>query len=359
MRLARPPFALLALGALAASCVLPAYEVRDGAATSTSSSSSAGGGDAGGAGGAGNGSTVGAGGGGGLPAPIALATGLCDVGSIAVVGQDVYFATDIASKTGKILRVPRDGSSEPVPILTDADHPADIAADPSWVFWVEGAIPGRVMRADRDGANETPLQIGQNAPNRVTLDGSYVYWSIPSVGGGVIQRVPKATGSVDFIASNLYGVTGLAVDDASVYWTEKGSAGGLVRTTPKTGGQAVTDLATAQNEPSALALGIAQVFWTNGEGSAVVSTCPVTGGNTKPVVVGAALPSEIVVDATRAYFFEQGSELAAVPIDGGDPVVIAADLQVPGDLADGDDALFFVDRGVAPCEGALYRVPKP
>jgi hypothetical protein len=356
--------ALGALGALPVGCVLPAYEVGGaGGATASSTSASGGGGDASGGGGAA--STGGGGAGGAAPERVILAKDLCDVGAVAVQGGDVFYVEKATSATdAKIVRVSLDSTS-PIPeaVLSGLDHPNDLAVDPTYLFWSQGAgVPGAVMRSTRDGTMSAPMQPGLPGAGAIALDGSYVYWIVPG-NGGAIQRMDKSGGSLTYVVSTLFGPKDVVVDDTYVYWTETGmgDGAGLVRRALKdeTDTEVVT-LATGQQLPGEVSVQGDRVYWTNGQGSDVVSACSTQpGGNSAPVVDGAARPSDLVVDADRLYFFESAKELHAQSIAGGEDVVLDDAIQVAGALADTGDALVYTDLGVDPCQGVLYRIAKP
>jgi hypothetical protein len=364
---ARSISVLLALGALpalAASCVLPAYEVGGaGGATASSTGASGGGGDASGGGGAA--ATTGSGGAdAGAPERVVLAKDLCDAGAVAVQGGDVFYVEKATSATdGRIMRVPLDSMS-PVPssVLSGLDHPNDLAVDPTYLFWSQGAGPGAVMHATRSELIPTAMQPGLPAAGAVALDGSYLYWIVPG-NGGAIQRMDKSGGSFAYVASNLFGAKDVVVDDTYVYWTETGmgDGAGLVRRALKDKTDTdVATLATGQQLPGELAVQGDRVYWTNGQGSDVVSACSTQpGGNSAPVVEGAARPSDLVVDADRLYFFESAKELHARSIAGDDDVVLDDAIQVAGALADAGEALVYTDLGVDPCQGVVYRIEKP
>ena len=97
----------------------------------------------------------------------------------------------------------------------------DIAvASDSKVFWV--VSNGAVLALSAAAAGEMPTTLGMvpGAPQRIALDGSYVYvTSATGSATGAISAVPIAGGEVQTLANPDCAPFGIAVDTLNVYWT--------------------------------------------------------------------------------------------------------------------------------------------
>jgi hypothetical protein len=151
----------------------------------------------------------------------------------------------------------------------------------------------------------------------VAVDSSYVYWT-DEVGGidagptntGIVLRMPIGGGAITTIATAQNIPLSLMADATSVYWVDQGDitmADGMVMKAPLAGGSAVT-LATGQDTIFDLAIDGANVYW-NDWGQQTVNPPKITGGlygvplggGTPATIAANVQPYDVVVDGTSLY----------------------------------------------------------
>jgi hypothetical protein len=111
---------------------------------------------------------------------------------------------------------------------------------------------------------------------------------------------------------------GLFVDAAHVYWTTMGKAGqanGAVMQANLDGTSPVT-LASAQEQPRALAVQDGFVFWGNYAATGALRKVPVGGGATVDVLALAPAVVEVAVDASYLWWTREPDDIQRIPITG-------------------------------------------
>ena len=231
-------------------------------------------------------------------APAALVTVSGAPRSIAVAAGVVYW-TDIFS--GTVMSVPTSGGAA-TRLAAAQNQPVGIAVDAASVYWTTWA-GGAVMKAPVGGGKPVVLADGQGQPGPLAMDSQNLYWAD---GTGEIVKLPLAGGAPVVLARGQSAVD-VAVDAANVYWVNEGATAGsgslmavpiaggeivtlasgmtdpehvasdgtslyvstgdveLLRIDPATGAAAVVGLSSAclREDPFAIAVAGAQVYWTN------------------------------------------------------------------------------------------------
>lgn len=136
----------------------------------------------------------------------------------------------------------------------------------------------------------------------------------------------------------------LALDDANVYWLNVGDGGvgrGSVSSVPKSGGVAPTTLVANQTRPRQIVTDGTTVYWTTPPN---VMSVPATGGPPAVVATGVA-PIAITLDASYLYWIDAKKgglgDLVKQPRGGGPPVVLSDTGSNALRLAVSDTAAFF------------------
>ena len=234
-----------------------------------------------------------------VPGTVTFAPGVAD---FAVNGGFVYFGDE----NGVVWRVPREG----------ATPPTELARIPSEVLWVE-------------------------------VDATRIYFA--GISGELtadIFSIPKAGGALTTVASAVLTPGAFATDAQFIYWVSVGTpagedflSDGAVRRVAKSGG-AVQTLVTGLSFPIAITVAGGNVYYgetgiATGNTSAGLRRVPVDGGAVAKLYDSLPVGS-IAVDDANVYFaaYRLGTGLIDVdriPIGGGAPVTLAANL----DFADG------------------------
>ena len=109
-------------------------------------------------------------------------------------------------------------------LLTLPGYPDNLLVDDQALYWIDQPAVGtfgntRVVRADLDGQNETPLVDDSNSvgsPTEIALGPSDLYFTSDSL----LARLPKAGGAIETIATDLSGAGLLQISGADVVWVD-------------------------------------------------------------------------------------------------------------------------------------------
>jgi hypothetical protein len=129
---------------------------------------------------------------------------------------------------GSVMTVPLTGG-QPTTFATGAG--GGLAIDATNVYWTDGSVSGRIMKAPRGGGAFTTLASAQDTPVALTVDTTDVYW-LNGSSFAAVMSVPIDGGTPTTLASGLAVPTAIAVDDTSVYWVDNGY-GRIMKLTPK------------------------------------------------------------------------------------------------------------------------------
>ncbi|MBW2523098.1 MAG: hypothetical protein JRI23_02930 [Deltaproteobacteria bacterium] len=340
-----------------------------GAPTGTPTATSTGSGQGGSSGGgttatgtAGAGATGGAGqggAGGAIPSlPQVLATGTSPR-SIALDATHLYWAGVGAH------RVPKGGgAAEDLSLSgTGTTSYQTIAVDDTQLFlspWI--STTDRVWAAPKGGGAATLIAttLGvANSGDDLTVDGTHVYW-LESSGAGRVGKVGKDGNGAVELASDLSGLTGIAVYGSDVYWS-CAPCDAIKRVS--TAGTNPATLADSEDAPSDVAVTSDGIFWVN---RVTMSTSsPVTTGSVRRLEHGQSTPVSlatnqagphaIAVDDTHVYWtnFFDGT-IKRVPIVGGAVDTVASLQGEPTDIAIDGTTIYWIDEEA----GTIVRVAK-
>jgi len=149
-----------------------------------------------------------------------ITTGVVSPQGIAVTANAGIFWANGTSPTKTIGHANIDGSS-PNPSFAAVGHACGVAADQSFVYWLDNTNSkiGRVpVTGGAPDPNFVSLPVG--AACGLAVDPSFLYWSAGSDG---IGRVPVGGGTADpsFITAatgRVFGTSGLAVNPQYIFW---------------------------------------------------------------------------------------------------------------------------------------------
>jgi hypothetical protein len=165
-----------------------------------------------------------------LDEPLELVPGTFDVGGLAVDDTHVYF-TDRAS--GRVLRASKD-SGRLETVATGQENPFDIVVDDVAVYWSDQTVRGGLRKASKSTFEVKLLQPDAVASAfALAQDHNYLYWASLMV--NAIQRMPKAGGLVQTLASDQPGAQGISLEGDATFWVNYGSD--EVLRMPKAGGK--------------------------------------------------------------------------------------------------------------------------
>jgi hypothetical protein len=114
--------------------------------------------------------------------------------------------------------------------IATGQYPGGIAADSSYVYWVNNGTAVGIMRAPLDGGAPASLATGLTSPDYLTIDDASLYWT--SINGGLVMKLPLAGGDPVVLAHGQNAPYTVTVDATSVYWTNSGD-GTVMKLTPK------------------------------------------------------------------------------------------------------------------------------
>ena len=226
----------------------------------------------------------------------------------------LYFGDD---DTQAIDRVPLTGGAAqqlaPIAMVPNVDgsvtHPFGIVAYADRLYFsVSG---GLVLRVGKDGTGLSGIALGGSLVIDLVVDNDNLYFRdsdtvfrIPHTGGATTTMFKAQAGSF---------INALRLDDAYVYWTVAPSsvAGqGQVQRMPKAGG-AVETLATGLDQPTAIAIDSTDVYFADSRsdvspGSGVIERIQSPNGAPTVLVENIANPYSLIVTATDVYWTNAG-----------------------------------------------------
>jgi hypothetical protein len=160
--------------------------------------------------------------------------------------------------------------------------PVEIAVDATGIYWI--GSDQTVGTSDKTGAGVATFAQSPYAPQHITIDASYIYWS-NNLGGAVV-RLPKQAGAPATFAAATEPTSIAIASDGTVYWVEQGTT---IRFAAE-GGGAPTVLATSSNDIGEIAVDDWYVY----AATATPSSAPVFSSQVERFARPGGAPSVLV-----------------------------------------------------------------
>ena len=155
--------------------------------------------------------------------PTAIATGYQTPLGIGLAGGAAYVAEPTS---GKVWKLGLDGTPISAVGEVGASLLVEGVATDGASLWITLNGSDAVQRMALSGGPFTQFENGQDHPAGIAVDEQWVYWV--NQNSGELRKAPKAAGAVITLALELQWPTGVAVDDRYVYVAEA-HAGRIVR----------------------------------------------------------------------------------------------------------------------------------
>lgn len=208
------------------------------------------------------------------------------------------------------------------PLATGQVGVTAIATDDFHVYFIVQS--GEVRRVSIDGGKVETIAKGQPQPKAIALDASHVYWA---AGDGTVAKVAKKGGAATTLAIGS-AVRDIVVDDTTVYFT----SGSTIRSVPKDVASASSSLLVdTHDNPHSLVLKSGLLFANGGDAAATgvsstggyVAELPVAGGSPVTLVADVA-PHSLAAGTKHIAWTEFGEGLVRVAgLDGADLLELA------------------------------------
>lgn len=304
---------------------------------------------------------------GSLCQPVVLARDQGIIRGLAVVGDQVYWAS--RGNSG-IHRVSVAGGPSTALVVDAGLNPSDLVVGPAGLVWLT-ASEGKVARASLDGGGVQVLVPARDGgfTGRVAVTGSTVYFT--NFTDLTVERVELDGGGRAVVEDLQPEAYGLALGGGAVFWTTSTGtdAGTLMAAGP--GNQAPRLLAGGLRRPRTLKLVGPALLWTHwipGDGGAIVradlagdaaaDAAPALRGSTTVVAGGLNSPWDVDMDESGVYWTTTavGGGVYTCPTTGctsQGPRTLASGLSQPTYLALDARAVY-----VATNDGAVVKVAK-
>jgi sugar lactone lactonase YvrE len=205
-----------------------------------------------------------------------------------------------------------------MPIVGPTPGPNDIVVDKNNVYWVDqaaGTVNQQALASP--GGTTTVLASGRNQPRALAVDATYVYWvDYGDTNTGSVNKVPIGGTNTQVVAlatgeNEPYDIV-VDAEGAYVYWTTHADrlSGGSVRRVTTAGNVAPTVLANMQGAPDGIAIDPLPneefVYWTAYDDGTVMKI-PVAGGTPFQMATNQNNPTAIAVDTDNVYWASEGN----------------------------------------------------
>lgn len=295
----------------------------------------------------------------GCPECTVLADGLEDGRGIAVDATHAWF-TDTSA--GAILRLPMAGGEVETIVMSQA-APYDIAVDDDAVYWTNFDAAGSVQRIAKDGVAAELVDTNTVFPRGIALDATHVYWTgFDTDAGGLYRRPLTLDGSTQTLLTASKGFAELVVGSQDVFvssHTPSSGGVGFIEPPPEEMLGAILSVPLdGSAEPDNLAL-VAQPFgialtsdgtlvWATGDGAAAdgplrIFSYALPGGPEQQITPAQTAPWGVATDDAWVYFTDH-TDVKAVPVAGGDVVVLATMQDSARSIAVTNDAIYWITQ---------------
>jgi hypothetical protein len=258
----------------------------------------------------------------GVCQPVALAE---DEGvAIAVDSTSVYW---ISAWSGSVDKAPIAGGA--VTTLAAGSPYAygiAVAVDATSVYSVNGGVS--IVSIPIAGGAPTTLATSTSTVSDLAIDSSYVYWanSTSKRQNGGLFRAAKSGGTPQTLASEAAFTGQVVVAAGEVYWGISTGIAGAILSVPVGGGTAIT---VAAFEPTCLAAGPSDLYWSGPTSPSGIYDIPLGGGPSTPFVSGGYLEptGAMTADTTHLYWIGRTTNTSTIygmPLSGGTPITVTS-----------------------------------
>jgi hypothetical protein len=306
--------------------------------------------------------------------PVAIASGFprphdAPIGNgLVLLNDDVFFVT-----TTRVYRVAKDAKGDPsvaATMLHEGSTPRFLSA-PGQLFWSNGSGSNTTILAMLPNAapnSATPFETGQNGPQGVVSDGTFVYWGVSAVPQdmAVIRRKGINGAPTADVVTGQVAPRHIAVGGGNLYWDLSVSSGNALRMSPAGGGTIKPIVSLEGDHVSAIVLSQTHVYWVTND-LHEVWRATIAGDSPEKLHTGATSATSAAIDATHLYVGFEGDfgnqfkdgVVVRFPLAGG-PAEPVAHLPFVQGLATDADFVYVLggDATNVAAGGALWRVRK-
>lgn len=217
--------------------------------------------------------------------------------------------------------------NSPTVVATSQSSPRATASVGSTIYWTTRT--GVSTLEAGSSAVSTP-DVAAIQPMEVVADETAVYWIDAGTAGGSDGKVSKlsvADGTISRIATNLAGLSEIALDSDFVYWT---TSSGVFRCARIDG--MPTEIFGSSVPARGIAVNSSTVFWSLQSGE--VDSASLDGGSVTRLAMGAS-PFHLAADDAAVYWgdYESGGSVLRLSIGAEQPTLVAADQDVVNSLS--------------------------
>ncbi len=196
--------------------------------------------------------------------PSTVASNLWTPQGVAADATYVFWVQSYAPTTPDLTRLTLSNSSTTSLPTGSGSAPTAVGVGAGAVYWTDALTSGGSFNR----SSENPLSLGtvtgsQAFPWAVSVDGTYVYW-VDYSGTGSVWQYTIIGGSIQTIAPSENNPIRIVSDDAHAFWIDEGNAGSfngkLVEWNASTASR--VDRKTALNQPTSLAMDGNAVYFT-------------------------------------------------------------------------------------------------